>query len=114
MPIFVVNMAKGVRHDKSCRFRLYPNKERRELIAKTFGYCLYLIKLIRTYLSLMIKANCICLKCKKVSNAYLVERLRGKIKTCTINRNPAGEYYVSIDVETEGSYPEPPAIKPVD
>lgn len=41
-------------------------------------------------------------------------KIEGKIKTCTINRNPAGEYYVSIDVETEGSYPEPPAIKPVD
>lgn len=32
-------MAKEVRHDKSCRFRLYPNKEQRELIAKTFGCC---------------------------------------------------------------------------
>lgn len=35
----MVNMAKEVRHDKSCRFRLYPNKEQRELIAKTFGCC---------------------------------------------------------------------------
>lgn len=32
-------MAKEIRHDKSCRFRLYPNKEQRELIAKTFGCC---------------------------------------------------------------------------
>ena len=41
-------------------------------------------------------------------------KIEGKIKTCTISRNPAGEYYVSIIVETEGSYPEPSAIKPVD
>lgn len=39
MPIFVGNMTKEVRHDNSCRFRLYPNKEQRELIAKTFGCC---------------------------------------------------------------------------
>ena len=32
-------MVKEVRHDNSCRFRLYPNKEQRELIAKTFGCC---------------------------------------------------------------------------
>ena len=41
-------------------------------------------------------------------------KIEGKIKTCTISRNPVGEYYVSIIVETEGSYPEHPAIKPVD
>ena len=28
-----------MRHDNSCRFRLYPNKQQRELIAKTFGCC---------------------------------------------------------------------------
>lgn len=32
-------MAKEVRHDKSCKFRLYPNEEQRVLIAKTFGCC---------------------------------------------------------------------------
>ena len=32
-------MTKEVRHDNSCRFRLYPNKQQRELIAKTFGCC---------------------------------------------------------------------------
>ena len=32
-------MTKEVRHDNSCRFRLYPNKEQRELVAKTFGCC---------------------------------------------------------------------------
>ena len=32
-------MAKEVRHDNSCKFRLYPNEEQRVLIAKTFGCC---------------------------------------------------------------------------
>lgn len=158
MPIFVVNMVKEVRHDNSCRFRLYPNKEQRELVAKTFGCCRWvynwrlsmrkkaweekkslsitdiqsrlpamkkdaatswlkevdakaLIFSLRcmdtayqnffkhqsgfprfkakydrnqsyqTYQDVSFfydKANYICLKCKKVSNVYLVERLREK------------------------------------
>ena len=113
----MVNMAKEVRHDKSCRFRLYPNKEQREWIAKTFGCCRWVYNWglamrkktweeekkslsltdIQSRLPAMKKdaatswlkevdakvlifsLRCmICLKCKKVSNAYLVERLRGK------------------------------------
>jgi putative transposase len=39
------------------------------------------------------------------------KKIEGKIKTCTISRNPAGEYNVSIIVESEGSYPKLPEIK---
>lgn len=189
-------MVKEVRHDNSCRFRLYPNKEQRELIAKTFGCCRWVYNWglamrkkaweeekkslsltdIQSQLPAMkkdaatswlkevdAKALIFSLRCMDTayqnffkhqsgfprfkakyernqsyqtyqdvsfsydkSKLYLPKmqegikcifsrKIEGKIKTCTISRNPAGEYceyYVSIIVETEGSYLEPPAIKP--
>ena len=188
-------MTKEVRHDNSCRFRFYPNKQQRELIAKTFGCCRWVYNWglamrkkaweeekkslsltdIQSQLPAMkkdaatswlkevdAKALIFSLRCMDTayqnffkhqsgfprfkakydrnqsyqtyqgvsfsydkSKLYLPKmqegikcifsrKIEGKIKTCTISRNPAGEYYVSIIVETEGSYPEPPAIKPVD
>lgn len=184
-------MAKEVRHDKSCKFRLYPNEEQRVLIAKTFGCCRWVYnwglamrkkaweeekksigwKELQNMLPAMKKAPdtewlkevdskalISSIRCMDVAyqNFFKLHRgyprfkakydrnqsyqtqqrikysydrsklflpklggvkcifskkIEGKIKTCTISRNPAGEYYVSIIVESEGSYPKLPEIK---
>ena len=184
-------MVKEVRHDNSCKLRLYPNEEQRMLIAKTFGCCRWVynwglsmrkkaweeekkslpLKDIQSKLPAMKKAQetewlkevdakalIFSLRCmdtayqnffklhrgyprfkakydrnqsyqtyQDVEYSYSRSKLRlpklgwvkcifskkieGKIKTCTISRNPSGEYYVSIIVESEGSYPKLPEIQ---
>lgn len=184
-------MAKEVRHDNSCKFRLYPNEEQRVLIAKTFGCSRWVYnwglamrkkaweeekktirlgelegmlpamkKNVETEWLGEVDSKALICSLKNMDEAFdnffnlhsdyprfkakydrnqsyqtyqgikysydrsklrlpklgwvkciFSKKIEGKVKTCTISRNPAGEYYVSIIVESKGEYPSLPPVK---